>query len=279
MTKRAIILALAALLPLVSASVADDRVLLALAPDRDVFAQALADFDEAQEIQADKPDRARRLFRQAAQRFQSIVSGGVVNGRLEYNLANSYLQAGDLGRAILHYRRAERLIPQNHMLVENLKVARQRCLTTIQRTRRSTVIRSVFFWHFQTSLSGRMKTAVAAYLLFWLLLTLRSFVPSRSIAILAISMAVVATASTISVASSRWSDRNAPEGVVTSLDVVVYKGPGTGWQRKFEQPLQPGVEFVLQETTNGDWWELTLADGKSGWIEARHAELISPSNR
>ena len=122
-------------------------------------------------------------------------------------------------------------------------------------------------------------TAVAAYLLFWLLMTIRSIAPARSIAILAIAAAIVAAASTISVASSRWSDRNAPEGVVTEMDVVVYKGPGTGWQRKFEQPLQPGVEFVLQEQTPGGWWKLTLADGKSGWIERRRAELIRQPNR
>lgn len=273
MTARTITLVVTALWPLVTASVAADEVLLA--PHREVFAQALADFAEAQEIQKDQPDRARRLFRQAAQRFQGIVSGGVVSGRLEYNLANSHLQAGDLGRAILHYRRAEQLIPQNQMLVENLKVARQRCLTTIQRTRRSTLMRSLFFWHFQTSESGRMMTAVGAYLLFWLLLTIRTIVSARFLALLAIAAAIVAAASTISVASSRWSDRHAPEGVVTSMDVVVYKGPGTGWQRKFEQPLQPGVEFVLQENTHRGWWELTLADGKSGWIEARDAELIS----
>ncbi len=51
------------------------------------------------------------LFRLAAQRFDSIIASGVVNGRLEFNSGNCYLQAGDLGNAILHYRRAQRLIP------------------------------------------------------------------------------------------------------------------------------------------------------------------------
>ncbi|MEK7757114.1 MAG: tetratricopeptide repeat protein, partial [Planctomycetota bacterium] len=77
------------------------------------FEQALRDFDEAQRIQNDRPDRARQLFRASAQRFSSIAAAGVVNGRLEFNIGNCHLQAGDVGRAILHYRRAQRLIPRD----------------------------------------------------------------------------------------------------------------------------------------------------------------------
>ena len=93
------------------------------APSTDLrteFERASANFEQAQQIQADDPDRARRLFRLAAQRFESIVSAGIVNGRLEYNLANCYLQTGDVGRAILHYRRAQRLIPRDPRLADNL---------------------------------------------------------------------------------------------------------------------------------------------------------------
>ena len=57
------------------------------------------------------------------------------------------------------------------------------------------------------------------------------------------------------------------------MDVTVYKGPGTGYQRQFEEPLQPGVEFVLREQRGG-WWNVELADGKGGWIEAAAAERV-----
>ena len=44
------------------------------------------------------------------------------------------------------------------------------------------------------------------------------------------------------------------------MDVAAYKGPGTGYQRKFEQPLQPGVEFTLRGRRGG-WWNVELPDG------------------
>ena len=62
-------------------------------PDTQVeFDQALRDFDEAQRFQNNQPDRARQLFRSAAQRLISIAAGGVVNGRLEFNVGNCLLQ-------------------------------------------------------------------------------------------------------------------------------------------------------------------------------------------
>ncbi len=266
------------------------------------FENALADFDEAQQLQLDRPDRARRLFRSAARRFDNIVSAGVVNGKLEFNLANCHLQAGDVGRAILHYRRAQRLIPGNVMLTDNLAVARSRCLTAIPPTPRSAFLRSVFFWHYQTSVAGRTKTALLAYIAVWILLILYSFgqaarptgtvrpastagrtsivgstfhtiFPRRTVCVAAVACAVLAGAAGVSVGLTDWSDRNVPEGVVTTMDVAVYKGPGAGYKRQFEQPLQPGAEFTLRER-RGVWCKIELADGKSGWIETAQMELV-----
>lgn len=253
--------------------VASARVLAQPTDLRTEFADALAEFDEAQEVQLDQPDRARRLFRSAAQRFNSIIAAGVVNGRLEFNLANCYLQAGDVGQAILHYRRAQRLIPGDEMLADNLAVARSRCLTSIRPTRRSAFLRSAFFWHYQTPVGGRTQVALLLYVAVWALLIVRNFIPRRPITVSGIVCAVLAGAAACSVGITRWSDRNAPDGVVTTMDVVVYKGPAPGYQRQFEEPLQPGVEFILRQR-RGDWWRIELADGKSGWIDATQAELI-----
>jgi len=241
---------------------------------RNEFEQALRDFDEAQRIQNDKPDRARQLFRASEQRFSSIAAAGVVNGRLEFNIGNCYLQAGDVGRAILHYRRAQRLIPRDPLLADNLAVARSRCLTPIEPTRRSEFFRGLFFWHYQTAAATRFRIGLMTYIAVWVLLSARGLFRRRWITGLTIICAIVAGACGTSVAAERWFDRNAPEAVVTAMDVVVYKGPGTGYQRQFEQPLQPGVECTVRER-RGTWWNIELVDGNSGWIQAGDAELIS----
>ncbi len=237
------------------------------------FEQALRDFDEAHQIQNERPDRARQLFRAAAQRFSSIAVVGVVNGRLEFNIGNCHLQAGDIGRAILHYLRAQRLIPRDPLLADNLGVARSRCLTPIEPTRRSEFFKSVFFWHHQTSEATRFRVGLVMYIAVWVLLSARNLARRRWITVSTVVCAIVAGACGTSLAAQRWSDRNAPEAVVTAMDVVVYKGPGTGYQRQFEQPLQPGVECTVREQ-RGTWWNIELVDGNAGWIQSGDAELI-----
>lgn len=253
---------------------------LTLAPvstdHRAAIEQALAEFDEAQGLLATSPDRARELFRSSARQLQSVVDAGIANGRLEYNLGNALLQAGDLGRAILHYRRAERLIPRDAYLADNLAAARSKCLTSIRPAAAGTILRNVFFWHFETSMRERTILLLAAYGAFWLLLGLRLRRRRRGLAWSAAVALLGAIALTLSVFRDCQQDRRRPAGVVLALDVPAYKGPGTGYQRQFEQPLQPGVEFIRLEE-RGDWWRVQFADGNSGWISAATAELVVAS--
>jgi Bacterial SH3 domain len=237
------------------------------------FEEAMAEFDEGQQLLSSDADRARKLFRDAATKLSSIAAGGVENGYLEYNLGNCYLQAGDIGRAVLHYKRAKRLIPTDALLTSNLAVARSRCVTQVRRSARSEVLETIFFVHHQLALRHRVALAVVAYLLIWAFLLVRNRWPHRWTAVGATVCSLVAVSLAVSVTVSFLSDRNEPEGVVLGSDVTVYKGPGTSYQRLLEQPLQPGVEFTLRER-RGDWWRVELADGNAGWIPLRIAELV-----
>ena len=238
-----------------------------------LFGEALADFDQAQQIHHEQPKRARQLFRSAAQRFESLMSANVVHGHLEYNLGNCFLQMGEVGRAVLHYRRAETLIPRDPLLRDNLKEARSRCLTPIQIERLSALLHNVFFWHFDTSHHERSVSALALYAALWLLPTVRCFLRRRPVAVGAPVAALLPLAIPRPLASASCSARYWPPCLGPSVDVVVYKGPGPSYQRQFEQPLQSGVEFKLQERRGG-WWSVELVDGKTGWIERSAAELV-----
>ena len=55
---------------------------------------------------------AAEQFRAALLRYRRAAQAlGHDNGYLLYNIGNTYLRLGDLGRAILHYRTAQQLIP------------------------------------------------------------------------------------------------------------------------------------------------------------------------
>lgn len=237
------------------------------------FDRAIEELDQAQEIRGANPDRARQLLNSAAQRLESLLAAGIDNGYLEYNLGNTYLQLSDVGRAILHYRRAQRLIPRDPLLAENLGVARARMLLNLPPARNSAVYRGLFFWHYQTSPSGRYVVALAGYVLFWILLAVRAMAPRTGLLVAAVLAAIMCLAAGGSLAVQRWQDRTAPDAVVIANDVAVYKGPGNTYQKQFEQPLQAGVEVSVREE-RGDWRRIELSDGLAGWVPQSTIELI-----
>ncbi|MCK5097427.1 MAG: BatD family protein, partial [Desulfobacteraceae bacterium] len=59
-------------------------------------------------------------FVKAADNFERITLSGTKNGELYYNTANAFLKAGDLGKAVLWYERAKKLIPFDADLKFNL---------------------------------------------------------------------------------------------------------------------------------------------------------------
>jgi tetratricopeptide (TPR) repeat protein len=60
-------------------------------------------------------------FLRAIEKYEGIIAQGKASGPLYYNLANAYYRQGDLGKAILNYERAKRLLPRDGDLNFNYK--------------------------------------------------------------------------------------------------------------------------------------------------------------
>ena len=71
-----------------------------------VLRQALNDFDAAVALKNQSGLEAQRLFREALAKFEALRLGGVENAYLDYNIGNTYLRLGEVGRAVVNYRRA-----------------------------------------------------------------------------------------------------------------------------------------------------------------------------
>ncbi len=197
------------------------------------------------------PVHAAELFADSALRFEQLVADGVVNGRLQYNLGNAYLQMGELGRAILHYRAAEQIIPRDPKLRHNLTYARSLTESRIAVSGERALRTALLGWHRSTSIGARFVVFVTAYTLCWVLLTV-NLLSSRSWwRWPAVAAAIVWIALGVSVAADTFGASDHREGVVIVDDVVVRKGNGEGFEPRFEQPLHQGVEFRVLEQRPG----------------------------
>lgn len=238
-----------------------------------VLNEALTAFDDGTQLTDSRPDKALQRFRHAAELFESLLADGVRNGRLHYNLGNTFLRLGRIGKAILHYRRAEELIGKDAQVQHNLRYARSLCRTRIEPSPERAVLRTVFFWHYDTSPAGRYTAALVAYVIFWLLLIIQMFVRQPSLRYAAIAMLVLWLAAGTSVAVETIQNQTTRAGVATTDDVVVRKGNGEGYEPQFKEPIHEGVEFTVVDQ-RGDWYRIELLDGSTGWIRQSEAEII-----
>lgn len=88
-----------------------------------VAAFALTFGMEAKESSAAMADTlySRGEYAKAAEAYSAIAQVDGVSSGLLFNLANSYAQTGDLGKAILYYSRAHRRAPDNKDIDNNLR--------------------------------------------------------------------------------------------------------------------------------------------------------------
>jgi tetratricopeptide (TPR) repeat protein len=238
-----------------------------------ILAEAQDAYDRAVATRRTDPEAARALFRNAAERFGQLADDGVANGALHYDLANAYLQAGELGRAILHYRAAEKLSPGDSRVQHNLEHARSLVRSRIAPSGERALGRALLGWHSGTTLRSRFAVFAAAWVAFWIVLGLNLFRPRAWWKWLALTAGIVWLACGASVAVDALLAGDRLEGVVVADDVVVRMGNGEGYEPRFEEPLQQGVEFrVLEQRPN--WLRIELANEKTGWIRADQAGLL-----
>lgn len=245
-----------------------------------ILRQALADFDSAVAKRDPSGHDAAELFRRALHGFELVLRQGAPNGYIYYNIANSHLRLGDVGRAVVNYRRAMQLCPGDARIRKNLQVARDLCEVRIPVPAAGVLVETVLFWHYDTSASGRLRAALGAYVLFWVLLAFRLFVFRRAPA-MAWTIRVVAAVAIITAASVAWDSisqwRNV-EGVVVADEAVLRKGNGEYYEPLLDRPLSSGVEFRVlesrQDVQGGAWYLVRLRDGKEGWLRSDQADII-----
>src|SRR6266699_3597580 len=69
-------------------------------------------------------------FTEAAAAYEKMLQQGRASPALYFNLGNAFFKAGQVGRAVLNYRLAERLAPRDPDIRANLKFARSRVATS-----------------------------------------------------------------------------------------------------------------------------------------------------
>jgi tetratricopeptide (TPR) repeat protein len=222
------------------------------------FEAAQKTFDEAT-----KPED----FVKAAAQYQELADAGVRSGAVYYNLGNAWIRAGQAGRAIAAYRQAQRYLPRNPYLLDNLRYALGRSADA----QNTPVWETIFFWQNWLSYPEKFSAAALAIGLTFLCGVIQLWFPRRRIwkrlALAGLFMSGLLIAS----AAYDWYRFDyLIHGVVVQSEVTARKGNGENYAPAFNEKLTEGTEFRLLQR-RGDWLSIRLRGGQEGWIPEKAA--------
>ena len=238
------------------------------------FTQANQNFSNANDIASD-PQAAQDLYKLAVLGYKRVIeSGKIHNSKLYYNLANSYLLTNDIGRAILNYRRGQRLDASNPDIHKNLSFARSKRQDRFAITTQKKVLKRLFFWHYDFSMQIRFVIGGICFAIFCMWLILRLWILKWPAVVPVCGVMLLLTICMIaSLAVEQYALTAYRSGVITADFIVTRQGDGNNYPQSFSEPLHSGVEFDLIEQRPG-WLHIKLPSDQDTWIPDDSAELI-----
>ena len=232
---------------------------------------------------------ADKDYAAAVDSFECVASLGYADAELYYNLANAYFKLGqnrlsasgrtfadgELGRAVLNYRRALRLDPSMEDARYNLDIA-------VDHTNDTEAIPESFIvglWH---AIANRATTngwtIFSVVDLVVLLAALLCYLLSQSIVLRKLTFVISIVAlllfifSTAFALSQRAKLQDRGQAVVVCNDTTPVHASPDSASKVIRQPSQ-GVTVELLRA-HGEWTEILFSDGEKGWIRSNVIEIV-----
>jgi tetratricopeptide (TPR) repeat protein len=203
----------------------------------------------------------------AVAKYEQARGVGARHPDLFFNLGNAYFQSGRIGRAVLNYERGLRLAPGDDDPRFNLRLARSRAKDALETPEEGFLGGLLRRAADRVSLPSAVHLGVLLYLLLCTAILaavlLRRSPIARGWAIAAAGAVLVVfllLAPLFWVVAGRAS---AVEGVVVAPVVEVTSGPGKDFPTVFT--VHEGMDVAVREV-RGDWAQVTIPSGLSGWL-------------
>lgn len=211
----------------------------------------------------------------AIEAYEQLLARGLSSAKLYYNLGNAYFKSDRLGKAVVSYRRALRLAPGDEDARYNLSVAEARTKDDIEQLPEFFLagwMRSVRRTMNCTAWSIVSLAALACALALVLLYLLAQRLAWRKAGFYGMLVAALLfVAATSFAAGERREMLDRSQAVVMTASAAVKSSPDKSATDLFV--LHEGTPVRISDRLDG-WCEITIADGKKGWLEARKLETI-----
>lgn len=207
-------------------------------------------------------------YGEAASLYEQMISNGVDNAEVHYNLGNACFKNSELPAAILHYRKAAYDLPRDPDIAANLHFALNAAGAVEPAPS--------FAERFLSSLSKSewMMLGSGGYLVFCILILLLLFTKNSRRSLLRLLALPLAMLLFSWLGWRHWHGlgRN-PEWVVVKTEATALFGPVEGSTAHFKLPIGA---LVRQRGVDKKGWIEVEYDDKQGWLRQDYIRRVSP---
>ncbi len=214
-------------------------------------------------------------FHEAAGRFEGLLAQGWVGPDIEYNLGIAYFRMGQTGRSILHLERSRAADPGSQDVIHNLEVARSRVRDDFQPL---PVVFLVRWW--LDIKDGHTPAGILWFVALFLSLTAAAVfalvavhhVLVKRIGLVLFLVGITLSGIFITLYFDKVEDVQARRtAVVLVPETDIRKTPDAGGER-MSLIHEGSMVDILQ--SQGEWVEVRLIDGRTGWMSMTALERI-----
>ena len=218
---------------------------------------------------------ARGDYGAAADLYRKILGAGIRNSRVYYNLGNACFKSNRIGEAILYYEKELKLDPTDVDARENLRFANVRIRDRVPADARPWVMsllergRDVLRIEQVMQIFTGLYLAAMAMAAVWLLAAGRRWAAGVGIAAaLLLVLSLVAGGWGIAQARAREAS---DEAIVLAAKVEVLSGPGS--ENTLLASVHEGTKVRIHNRRQ-TWVQVTIPDGRAGWIRREALGVI-----
>ena len=213
-------------------------------------------------------------YAEAVTYYDSILNQGYVDADLYFNLGNSYFQTGEIGKAILNFEKALKILPGHEKALNNLSIAQSQTLDKIENENATLfdwlLIQSTFLspngWAWLTIILAFI--VLSSYLIF-------KFYSKKALKVVCfysgIVFFVLFSFSFAISAITYYKIKKVDKAVVMKKQVDVKSSPAENSETVFN--LHEGTTTKIL-TISDDWIEISVNQGNIGWIKKGELELV-----
>lgn len=212
-------------------------------------------------------NEANKLFEQgkypeAVTGYEKIIHAGKVSVPVYFNLGNTFLKSGKVGRAIVAYRKAEALAPRDPDVRANLQFARDQAGGGISATRDRWKN-----WITKLTLNEWSGLAGSVASLLFLFLSARQWKREWKNSFRGVIAAIGLMAALLigcSIAAFHYTSEQS--SVVIVSEAVIRRGPFDESPSAFT--LRDGTEVTVLDKKD-DWLQIADSSQRTGWLQGR----------